>query len=161
MIRCAYSPPMITVDVEIEIERPAGEVFGYVSDFSNNPVWQGGISEAEYLTESPLRVGSRYRQVATMGRRRIESVFEVVSLEAGASVTIATVESTFPIQVTRRVEVLGPTRTRVTAHVEGEPGGLARLTGPLVRRLVRRDIERDYQRLKRVLEQGERYGFER
>lgn len=30
---------MIRVTAQVEIARPAGEVFEYLSDFSNNPEW--------------------------------------------------------------------------------------------------------------------------
>ena len=83
---------MIQVEVEIEICRNPIEVFEYISDFSRNPEWQSGMKEAHFLTEGPLRVGTRYAQVAKFLGKRIESVFEVTAFDPGKLVSAKSVE---------------------------------------------------------------------
>lgn len=137
----------------VDIDRPAAEVFDYVADFANNPTWQGGMKRCTWLTEPPIGVGSRYEQEAAMMGRPIVSTFEVTGFEPGRSISIATIESTFPIRVTRTVEELADGRSRVTAHVGGGPTGpLARVGTPLMKKLVKRSVDGDYARLKQVLE---------
>jgi hypothetical protein len=67
-------------------------------------------------------------------------------------VTIESRKSSFPITVTRSVVPLGPDRTRVRAHIVGEPGRFFRLFGPLLRLLAERSVRADYERLRRLLE---------
>lgn len=138
---------------EVVIDRPAEAVFAYVADFENNPRWQSGMRTCTWITEPPIRVGSRYEQEAEMFGRPVRSTFEVTAFEPGRSISIASIESTFPIQVTRSVEPVGEGRARVTADVGGGPGGLARLLNPLMRRMVKRSVDGDYARLKELLEE--------
>lgn len=136
----------------IEIDRPAGEVFEVISDFSRNPEWQRGMKSATWTSEPPLHAGSTYDQVARFLGRDVVTSFEVVGIEPGRSVSIASTRSSFPIRVTRSVEPLGEHRSRVTADVSGEPGRFFRVFGPLLRVMAERSVQADYQRLKRLLE---------
>lgn len=136
----------------VEIDRPADEVFAVISDFSRNPEWQRGMKSARWTTESPTRVGSTYQQIARFLGRDVVTTFEVVAYEPGRSVTIESHESSFPITVTRSVEPLGPGRSRVSAHIVGEPRRFFRLFGPLLRLLAERSVRGDYERLRQLLE---------
>ncbi len=100
----------------------------------------------------PIGVGSTYDQEASFLGRPVVSSFRVVEYEPGASITIESYAGSFPIRVRRSVEAHGVGRCRVTADISGEPGGLLRLAGPLVRRLAQRSVDADYDRLKRLLE---------
>jgi len=137
----------------IEIERPAASVFAYLADFENNPAWQGGMHACRWTSEPPLRVGSTYAQEASFLGRPIQTTFEVVELTPGRSVTIHSVVSTFPIQVTRSVEPLSDGRCRVTAEVSGQPPWYFRLPG--MAGMVSRSVKKDYATLKAVLEAAE------
>ena len=142
------------LESEVEIDRPADDVFAVVSDFSRNPDWQGGMRSAKWTTEPPLRVGSTYEQVARFLGRDVVTTFEVVGYEPGRSVTIESRQSSFPITVTRAVESLGPERSPVSAVITGRPGRFFRLFGPLLRMMAERSVRQDYQRLRRLLESG-------
>lgn len=136
----------------VEIARPAAEVFDYVADAANNPAWQGGMRSCVWTSEPPLRVGSTYDQEAAFLGRAIRSSFVVTALDPGHSITIETTESTFPIRVTRSVDAIDATSCRVTATVEGGPGGVLALFGPLLRLFAQRSVRADYRRLKANLE---------
>lgn len=142
-----------TVDlfVEREINRPAGEVFEFFADAANNPRWQSGMKSCRWTSEPPIAVGSTYEQVAEFMGRPVRSVFEVTALEPGQLISIATIESTFPIQVTRSVESIDDDRCLVRARITGGPGGVLKVLSPLTDRLARRSIEADYDRLVNLL----------
>lgn len=133
--------------VERTVDRPAPEVFGFLSDAANNPTWQHGMVECRWTSPPPIQVGSTYEQTARFMGRPVVSVFAVTAFEPGARIDIETVESTFPIRVTRIVEPVAPERCRVRARISGGPTGLWRLLAPLTDRLARRSIEADYDRL--------------
>lgn len=143
---------MVETSTSIEIERPAGEVFAFVSEFPNNPRWQRGQRSCRWTSEPPLRVGSTYDQHARFLGRDMVNAFRVVELEPGRSVTFTSESGTFPLTVTRTVEPLGAGRSRFTEHVRGEPGGFFRIAEPLLRPLVKATIKRDFPRLKALLE---------
>jgi len=138
---------------QIEIDCPAAAAFAYLSDFENNPAWQGGMHACRWTSEPPLRVGSTYAQEASFLGRPILTTFEVVELTPGRSITIHSVVSTFPIQVTRSVEPMSGGRCRVTAEVSGQPPWYFRMPG--MAWMVSRSVQRDYATLKAVLEAAE------
>jgi len=140
----------VSIDFEhsVEIDRPAAEVFTYVADFANNPLWQSGMVACRWTTEPPCGVGSTYAQEARFLGRRIETRFRVTEFEPGVRISIESTQSTFPIQVTRSVKPLGDGRCRVTAHIRGQPTGLLKLFGSM----VKRSVAKDYGTLKRLFE---------
>lgn len=135
---------------ERTVARPADEVFAYFADASNNPAWQRGMETCEWTTEPPIDVGSRYRQRARFAGRDVISVFEVTAYVPGRRIRIETIESSFPIQVTRTVEPAGDDRCVVSATITGGP----QLPWPiswLVRRMAQRSVDADYDRLLALL----------
>ena len=143
---------MVRTDIDIVIDRPAAEVFAYLSDFEQNPTWQNGMKSCVWVTEPPTTIGSRYEQKASFAGREINSTFEVIDYTAGSRVKAMTIESTFPITFTRWVSPLDGSRTRVQVLIEGDSSGLFRMLEPLMAPLVRRSIRKDYARLKELLE---------
>jgi carbon monoxide dehydrogenase subunit G len=142
---------ILHVSSTVSVKVPPAMAWSVVADFSRNPEWQNGMRKAEWVTEPPLAVGSRYIQHAGFLGREIRSLFEVVELEPGRRVTIDTIEGTFPITVTRTVVADGA-GCLISADVRGDAGGLFRLVTPLLRALVRRSVAGDYRRLKQLLE---------
>ena len=53
---------MITFTKVIRINRPAADIYAYVSDLENNPEWNWAIAETTKTTQVPITVGTRYRQ---------------------------------------------------------------------------------------------------
>lgn len=135
------------------VARPADEVFEFLSDAANNPKWQEGMISCRWLDEQPIGVGSRYQQRARFMGRDVVSTFEVTKYEPGHLIRIDTIDSTFPISVTRTVEPLGENETKVHAHIWGGPqSGPLKWLEPLVKRRAQRSIEADYDRLVQLLE---------
>lgn len=146
---------MLEVTSEVEIDQPIDVVFPYLADATNNPEWQDGMVACRWRTDGPIAVGSVYEQHARMMGRDIESVFEVTEhVDVGdvRRIAIRTLESTFPIEVTRTVVALPGGRSRASALVRGDASGVFRLAEPLLRRMVQRSVRGDYARLRQVLE---------
>jgi hypothetical protein len=143
---------MIETSTSIEIDRPALEVFAFVSEFPNNPRWQRGQRECRWTSPPPLQVGSTYDQHARFLGRDLVNSFRVIELEAGARVKFTSTGGTFPLTITRTVEPLGDARARFTERVAGDPRGVYRIAEPILRLLVKASIKRDFPRLKALLE---------
>ena len=135
-----------------DISRPAGEVFVFFSDASNNPKWQEGMVSCEWTTAPPIGIGSVYEQHARFMGRDVRSVFRVTDYQPNVAIAIETIESTFPITVHRSVEPTGPNSCRVHAEIGGGPTGLLKLLAPLMRERAQRSVDADYDRLKALLE---------
>ena len=147
---------MKPVAVTKDIERPAGDVFAFVSNFENNPRWQRGMRSCRWTSAPPHGVGSTYDQVARFLGKEIVSSFEVVEHDPGRRVKITSTAGPFPITETRVVAPRGERGATVTAVVEGDASGFFRLAAPVLRLLVERSVRGDYGRLKDLLEEGGR-----
>jgi hypothetical protein len=63
---------MIRFEHSIDIDRSVGEVFDFLADFTNIPLWNYYVHEVQQLTAGPVRVGTRYGQVRRTDRQRYE-----------------------------------------------------------------------------------------
>ena len=88
---------MISFTFDVEIERPVAEVFAYVTDPAKLHEWQTNTLEVEQLTDGPLGVGTRLREVHVAGRRRMEQVVEVSAYEPGRRFDLDLVEGPLPV----------------------------------------------------------------
>jgi uncharacterized membrane protein len=144
---------MIDVTARTVIDRTREEVAAYVIDHRNDPEWIGGISVSELLDDGPLREGSRVLRVASFLGKRIRYVNEVVRLVPGSVLEMRSVQSPFPMRVTYAFADV-PGGTEASVRVEGEPEGLYRVGGPVMKRAVQRSIDRDVATLQETLERS-------
>lgn len=143
----------VDVTAETTIASPRDEVAGYAMDPRNDPVWISGIREVEVLAGLPLEKGTQVQRVASFLGRRIEYVLEVAELEPGSRLLMRSVKSPFPMVVTYSFDDASG-GTRASIRVEGEPGGVYRVGGPLMPRAVKRSITKDLRNLKAIIESG-------
>jgi uncharacterized protein YndB with AHSA1/START domain len=147
----------IDVPVTALIERPPAEVGAYAMDPAHDTAWIGGIREVRWVTEPPLRVGSRVRRVAGFLGRRVDYVLEVTELVPGERLVMRSVEAPFPMVVTYTFAPEGD-GTRAGVRVRGGSGPMFRLAGPLMAWQVRRNLRGDLARLRRILTLAGRSG---
>ncbi|MCF6139024.1 SRPBCC family protein [Pseudalkalibacillus berkeleyi] len=142
---------MIKINVSNTIHAPHDRVFSYISNFENNPKWQGGMVSARFTSEGPIGVGSTYEQVAKFLGKEITTTFKVVEYEENRKIKIESIKSTFPITVTRTVE---PHKegTLVSAIVEGDASKTFKVAQPLMKLMVKKSVKSDYKNLKKQLE---------
>jgi len=142
----------LDITAEATIARPRHDVAAYVTDNRNDPIWIGGISRSELEGEPPIRVGSRVRRVASFLGKSIEYVNEVERLERGVLLDMRSVKGPFPMQVTYTFADADDGATLAKIRVQGDPGKLYTLAGPVMRRQVHRSISRDLRTLKSIME---------
>jgi uncharacterized membrane protein len=145
---------VMRVEESIIIDRPAEEVFGFLSVRTNDPVWMASVTESEWLDPAePMGVGRRGRMVMqAMGRR--EFLDEVTEYEPGRRIAHRSVAGPMVFHTACLTE---PARSGCRASVLYEPerlpgGVVGRLTTPLTARIVRRTFRADLARLKELLE---------
>lgn len=131
----------------IEIQKPASEVFAFLSEFENNPRWQNGMVRCEWTSPERGVVGATYVQEARFMGKQIDTHFKVTDVVPARSISIESTVSTFPLQITRSVEELDE-GCRVTAHIRGQPTGVLKLFSGM----VKKSVAKDYAALKRLLE---------
>jgi uncharacterized membrane protein len=145
---------MPRVDEAVTINRPADEVFAFVTTPENDPLWSSTAVERHREVEGPIGVGSRIKAVDRFLGRRIEAMIEVTEHEPSRR---SSIRLSGPISATGSY-VLVPTNgaTRFRWVLEAPPGlgglYLGRITDPVVTFLFRRRLRFDLRRLKEVLE---------
>ncbi len=142
---------MIKVYANIKINRHHQEVFDYISNFENNPKWQGGMVDARFTSAGPLQKGSTYDQTAKFLGKEVITSFLVTEFHESKKIKIESQSSTFPITVTRSVTPV-ENGTSVSAEVVGAPGKYYKIINPLLKWMVHRSVNADYKRLKKILE---------
>jgi uncharacterized membrane protein len=144
---------MKPVVVEIEINCASQVAWEYMVNAEHNPQWLPNMRSCTWVTEPPIRPGSRYEQVARFLGKEVRTSFEVTALDDGRLIMIRSLPgSSFPVTITREVEPIGDQRCLVREIAGGEPGGFFAVADAPMRALVRRNISRAYPGLKHLLE---------
>lgn len=141
---------MITFTNVVEIDRPVGDVFAYVSDLAHTPEWNWAVSETRKTSAGPTRVGTTYEQTRTVPMRATEHL-EVTVLEPRQRLTVTGTLASLPARLDYR---FSPTDrgTRVVNTVELTPRGPQRLLGPVAGGRIQRAVADNLGVLKRRLE---------
>ena len=132
------------------VRRPPEEVFDFVSDFENEPRWKRGlVHDVERLSPSGQGVGTRYREVLSVGGERVEHTFAVTEYEPGERIGFVAEASG-----TRGLYEVEPVAegTMLTFTVCPRRRGLAKVLEPLRARQAGERLQRELERLCDLLE---------
>jgi len=141
---------VIQHEVSIHINRPVEQVFAFVADPKNLRTWQPTLIENEQLTEGPVRVGVRFREVRRTGPRRSEIQGEITTFDPNKR--FATTTLTKP-QVTVSYSFEPENGgTRLSCKFGMLTSGFMRLLEPLIAGLTKQAFDSGFEKLKRVLE---------
>ena len=145
----------MAVDVltETVIDRPPAQVAGYAADPGTAPEWYANINSVEWVTEPPLRVGSRMNFEAVFLGRTLRYTYEIVEYEPGTRLVMRTAQGPFPMETTYTWEPAG-SGTRMTLRNRGEPAGFSRMAAPMMAAAMRRANRADLARIKALLERA-------
>jgi hypothetical protein len=142
---------MAGVNGDILIERPVEEVFDFVADQRNEPIYNPRMLQSEKITDGPIGVGTRFRAAARSGRRAAEMLIEVTEFQRPRRLGSRTTMSDVDVDGGLTFEPVSG-GTRLSWSWEVSPRGPLRLLGPLVARLGRRQEQMIWTGLKAQLE---------
>ena len=139
--------PRTTYD--IRINRPAAEVFSYISDLENAPHWESQVAEAHM--SGPVNKGVRGIQVwKSLGRHAAVNV-EVVQFEPVRQFTVRGVGG--DLQFLAGFQFIPADRaTDVHLDLDVHPRGLRRLLWPFTGRVLYKTTRSNFRKLKLLLE---------
>lgn len=139
----------------VETTRDAEEVFAYLSDFSTTAEWDPGVLEAQRL-DPEVKLGSRFRLVASFRGRRAEIVYTVVRYEPPRLITLRGENATVVSLDTIEVEALGAAAgARVTYDAQLSMKGILRIGDPLLARAFKPVGDNALAGLRRKLAQAD------
>jgi ligand-binding SRPBCC domain-containing protein len=142
--------PVVNFTLDIEIDRPPGAVFAFVSIPDNLHLWQN-VVEVEQLTPGPVGQGTRFREVHQVMSRRNEQVTEFTAFEPGKRLDVGIVEG--PAKIDGRWD-FEPSNggTRLTFTATGRLSFPLILFQPLLVAGMRRSFRGYHERLKQAVE---------
>src|SRR3954447_16254077 len=141
---------MIEFDTSVRIDRPSEEVFDYVSNAENFPVWNSAVQSVR-RTSGEGDVGSTYLMKRDLPNGRAENELEILSRNAPMEFDLRTTSGPTPFTYRYRfTSEDGVTEVRLAAEVE--LGGVAGAFGPLASRAVKRGVDANFATLKGILE---------
>jgi uncharacterized protein YndB with AHSA1/START domain len=140
---------VIRIQLTVEIARPPEDVFELLSDIERLPEWQASAIEAH--AEGPLAEGSRVTEKRRLLGRELDTDLEVVAYVPPTRLTLRSLSG--PVNFTVDHELVAQAGgTQLTLVAEAQPGGLLRLTEPVLARTAEQEFRQDFDRLKELIE---------
>ena len=147
---------MVLVKSTEIIYRPVSEVFDYVMNFNNVPLWQSNVLEAQITTSGPVGVGSKIHWVQTFLGKKFESTFEIVEYKQNEIVRFKGTSGPIVMNDGRYIFESVEGGTRFTQSINGEPKGFFKVADAIATRMYQRQVNSNFKNLKELMEATER-----
>ena len=138
----------------IDIRRPPADVFAFIAEPQNMPLWYEAIQQVTKTAANPTGVGSRYEIVRSLPNGPALNDIEVVEYTLEHQVTIESRSGPTPFRYRYRVE---PSHEDTTLTLDGNitnaglPGPAGHLGG-IATQLFKHGMQQNLQQLKQILE---------
>jgi uncharacterized protein YndB with AHSA1/START domain len=140
---------VVRIELTIDVERPAVEVFEHLIDLDLLPEWQSSAVESH--ADEPLAEGVRIFECRRVLGKEVHNELEVTAFDPPRRLTLKALKGPVRFTVDHRLaETNGSTRLDVVA--EGKAGRLMRLGEPVLARQAEQELRGDFARLKELLE---------
>ena len=144
---------MLRFEDEVTIRRPVADVFRFVADLSNTPLWQGGVVRSAPITAGPARVGAMFEEDVKVAWFHVPTRCVITELETNQRVVFEATSSPLEYRGEFRFEsVDGGTRLHVRGS--GRMRGLWRLLEPVLQADATRTVKDEVGRIKSHLERA-------
>ena len=141
-------------DLSERIDRPREEVFDYFTDLDNAAEWMNDITRIQKLTDGPVAVGTRYRELRWTKKGEARTDMEVTAMDPpdrySATFDQGGYRATFNYLFSPDG---GGTRVDMSCIVHAE--GARSLMAPVISWLLKRQDKHQLRNLKRAMEKGE------
>lgn len=143
---------MLTVEESIIINKPRMEVWEFMTDPDNVPVYSSNVVEYELVSGGKQEVGRICRGAVKVAGRRLELTDEIVEVETGRMGKLVSKDATIPYTLSLLYEDEG-NGTKLTWHQEMESlKGFFKFADPIVLKLYARDVRSNLEKAKTILE---------
>lgn len=150
---------MLRFNVNIVIEKPVEEVFGFVAMGENGSLWNSAVREVKKISEGPVNVGTKYAMIRQLPGGSVENVYEVVEYDENKKLSIKIISGPTPFLYRYSFKPAG-NATELSLEAEAEKEGLVEVLGTKARiapefvlaGFVKRGVEQNFQKLKSILE---------
>ena len=144
---------MISAETSIEIDRPVSEVFRFVADPTNEPLWHTDVVSGWLEPAGEPGPGKVMHGRFKAFGRTMDAVADIATFEPERRIVYRFQKPAYGLKptLTYSFEAIGAT-TRFTRRVDAEPFGIGRLLAPIMGGQVASRNAGFVQNLKRRLE---------
>jgi uncharacterized protein YndB with AHSA1/START domain len=145
---------MGTFHAAVDIGRPHAEVFAFVAEPRNMPLWYEPVDQVTRATDGPGGPGARYDVVRSLPGGRAHNEVELTEHRPDRRVTLESVSGPTPFRYRYTLEPTAEgTRLTLDASISsaGLPGPMGRLDR-LATMLFERGMRQNLNHLKRLIE---------
>jgi uncharacterized protein YndB with AHSA1/START domain len=125
----------------VTVNRPISEVFAFLADGMNEPLWRPGVSNVGHVADSGTGVGATYRQTMKgPGGRSIPGDYRIIRYEEPNRLDFDVIAG--PARPTGRFDLreVATNTTEITFTLDLQPRGLMVLITPLINKQVRTEV---------------------
>lgn len=125
----------------VTVNRAIGDVFAFLADGTNEPLWRPGVSNVGHDAETGTGVGATYRQTMRgPGGRSIPGDYRITRYEEPTRLDFEVIAG--PARPTGRFDLreVAPDMTEVTFTLDLTPRGFMVLMSPLINKQVRTEV---------------------
>lgn len=144
---------MLDVSSEILIRRQRNDVAEFAANPDNAPLWYENIRSAEWITQPPLKEGSKILFRASFLGRELSYVYEITKYVPGQLLVMQTAEGPFPMETVYEWEAIDGATTCMVLTNRGNPGGFFKWLSPLLKTAMQSANRKDLLKLKSLLEE--------
>jgi hypothetical protein len=121
-----------------------------LADYARDGEWRAGVTMRQESAGMAVAGAVTHERLRFLGSE-MRVVARVEEIEPGRRLAFRSLESDVPVHGERRVEPLGPGRSRVTVRIAMEPTGAWAWLGRPLTAMFRARFARDLERLARLL----------
>ena len=137
----------------ITIKADKNRVFSYLNQVEKRTEYIPMLDEVIPIDSPPIRLGSRYIEVATIAGRDLKTTYQVIEWEQDKRVKVKTIKSIFPITAEMELSE-SEGHTIVQLQLTFTLKGIYRLGAPIIRGIVQQQAVDILRKLKKNIEEG-------
>lgn len=138
---------MIQFEDAIGIDCPREEIFLFLANFENEPLWKANVIEKKKVTDGPIGVGTKWREKVRMIGPPAVNTFEVTEYEPDSKLSYKNAGPFSALVHYTLAPLTGGTKFQITSEI-----GLPRLARPLMSALYKKSMQTMLSSLKEHLE---------
>lgn len=142
---------MEKIEESVEIERPVDQVFAYVINIKNLPIWEQTILEVEQTSPGQIGIGSTFQGITKVMGRRTAWTSKATEYELNKKYGETISSGSTQINLQWIFEPRGE-NTKFTVVHDIKMGGLLRIFAPMMTGSIRKQSRDNLNRLKHILE---------
>jgi uncharacterized protein YndB with AHSA1/START domain len=125
----------------VTVNRSIGDVFAFLADGANEPLWRPGLSDVSHVADTGTAVGATYKQTMKgPGGRSIPGDYRITRYDEPTRLDFEVIAG--PARPTGRFDLreVAADKTEVTFTLDLTPRGFMVLLTPMINKQVRTEV---------------------